>query len=121
MGDCQNYGLFLGPYYSTGPNLGAPKRDHNFDNPAYIGDDVARLNYKWDDYVHRKGSFFRATVDSSSHGFLRDCTRSILYLMGALGWYATIHWLSIVTSMFVRTSGCRLQDMICLSVGFIPT
>ena len=25
--------LFLGPYYNTGPNLGDPKRDHNFDNP----------------------------------------------------------------------------------------
>ena len=24
---------FLGPYYNTGPNLGDPKRDHNFDNP----------------------------------------------------------------------------------------
>ena len=37
MGDCQNYGPFLGPYYNTGPNtgpnLGDPKRDHNFDNP----------------------------------------------------------------------------------------
>ena len=36
-GDCQNYGPFLGPYYSTGPNtgpnLGDPKRDHNFDHP----------------------------------------------------------------------------------------
>ena len=39
MGDCQNYGPFLGPYYNTGPNtgpnLGNPKRDHNFDNPPY--------------------------------------------------------------------------------------
>ena len=26
MGDCQNYGPFLGPYYNTGPN---------FDNPPY--------------------------------------------------------------------------------------
>ena len=37
MGDCQNYGPFLGPTYitgpNTGPNLGDPKRDHNFDNP----------------------------------------------------------------------------------------
>ena len=37
MGDCQDYGPFLGPYYNTGPNtgpnLGDPKRDHNFDNP----------------------------------------------------------------------------------------
>ena len=37
MGDCQNYGPFLGPYYNTGPNtgpnLGDPERDHNFDNP----------------------------------------------------------------------------------------
>ena len=37
MGDCQNYGPFLGPYYNTGLNtglnLGDPKRDHNFDNP----------------------------------------------------------------------------------------
>ena len=37
LGDCQNYGPFLGPYYntgpSTGPNFGDPKRDHNFDNP----------------------------------------------------------------------------------------
>ena len=40
MGNCQNYGPFLGPYYNTGPNtgpnLGDPKRDHNFDNPPYI-------------------------------------------------------------------------------------
>ena len=40
MGDCQNYGPFLGPYYkmgpNTGPNLGDPKRDHNFDNPHMI-------------------------------------------------------------------------------------
>ena len=37
MGDCQNYGPFLGPYYNTGPNtgpnLGDPKRDHNVHNP----------------------------------------------------------------------------------------
>ena len=26
----------LGPYYNTGPNLGDPKRDHNFDNPPNI-------------------------------------------------------------------------------------
>ena len=32
MGNCQNYGPFLGPYSNTGPNLGYPKRDHNFDN-----------------------------------------------------------------------------------------
>ena len=42
MGDCQNYGPFLGPYYNTGPNtgpnLGDPKRDHNFDNPPYHSD-----------------------------------------------------------------------------------
>ena len=40
VGDCQNYGPFLGPYYSTGPNtgpnLGDLKRDHNFDNPPCI-------------------------------------------------------------------------------------
>ena len=35
MGDCQKYGPFLGPYYNTGPNLGDPKRDHNFDNSPY--------------------------------------------------------------------------------------
>ena len=35
LGDCQNYGPFLGPYYSTGPNLGDPKWDHNFDNPPF--------------------------------------------------------------------------------------
>ena len=39
MGDCQNYGPFLGPYYNTGPNtgpnLGDPKRDHSFDNHPY--------------------------------------------------------------------------------------
>ena len=28
---------FLGPYYNTGPNLGDPKRDHNFDNPPRTG------------------------------------------------------------------------------------
>ena len=51
MGDCQNYGLFLGPYYNTGPNkgpnLGDPKMDHNFDNPPYrvstTGDHAFRL------------------------------------------------------------------------------
>ena len=36
MGDCQNYGPFLGPlnwapYYNRDP-----KRDHNFDSPPYI-------------------------------------------------------------------------------------
>ena len=40
MGDCQNYGPFLGRYYNTGPhtgpNLGDPKRDHNFDNPLNV-------------------------------------------------------------------------------------
>ena len=40
MGDCQNYGPFLGPYYNTGPNTGPnlrdPKRDHNFDNPPDV-------------------------------------------------------------------------------------
>ena len=39
MGDCQNYGPLLGPYYNTGPNtgpnLGDLKRNHNFDNPPY--------------------------------------------------------------------------------------
>ena len=39
MGDCQNYRPFLGPYYNTGPNtgpkLGDPTRDHNFDNPPH--------------------------------------------------------------------------------------
>ena len=39
MGNCQNYGPFLDPYYNTGPNtgpnLGDPKRDHNFDNSPY--------------------------------------------------------------------------------------
>ena len=35
MGDCQNYGPFLGPYCNTGPNLRDPKRDHNFDNLPY--------------------------------------------------------------------------------------
>ena len=41
MGDCQNYGPFLGPYYNTGPNTGPnsgdPKRDHNFDNSPCRG------------------------------------------------------------------------------------
>ena len=35
MGDCQNYGPFLGPYYNTGPNLGDSKKDHNFDDPPH--------------------------------------------------------------------------------------
>ena len=49
-GDCQNYGPFLGPYYNTGPNtrpnLGYPKRDHNFDNPPLRLElpDRSRLN-----------------------------------------------------------------------------
>ena len=40
VGNCQNYGPFLGPYYNmgpnTGPNLGDPKRDHNFDSSPCI-------------------------------------------------------------------------------------
>ena len=44
MGNCQNYGPFLGPYYNTGPNtglnLGDPKRDHNFDNSHYTDQHV---------------------------------------------------------------------------------
>ena len=40
MGNCQNYGPFLGPYYNTGPNTGPnsgdPKRDHNFDKIPHI-------------------------------------------------------------------------------------
>ena len=36
MGDCQNYGPLLGPLYNTGPNIGDPKRDHNFDNPPHV-------------------------------------------------------------------------------------
>ena len=35
MGNCQNYGPFLGPCYNTGPNLGDPKRDHNFDSSPH--------------------------------------------------------------------------------------
>ena len=49
MGDCQNYGPFLGPYYNTGPNtgpnLGDPKRDHNFDNPPYMDNGKENGNY----------------------------------------------------------------------------
>ena len=45
MGDCQNYGPFLGPYYNTGPNtgpnLGDLKRDHDFDSSPY--DDGGQL------------------------------------------------------------------------------
>ena len=36
MGGCQNDGPFLGPYYTTAPNiLGYPKKGHNFDNHPY--------------------------------------------------------------------------------------
>ena len=49
MGDCQNYGPFLGPYDntgpSTGPNLGDPKRDHNFDNLPYGNNGKENGNY----------------------------------------------------------------------------
>ena len=37
MGDCQNHGPFLGPYYNTGPNtgpnLGDSKREWSFWDP----------------------------------------------------------------------------------------
>ena len=40
MGDCQNYGPFLGPHYNTGPNTGPnledSKRDHDLDNPPCV-------------------------------------------------------------------------------------
>ena len=46
MGDCQNYGPFLGPYYNTGPNTGPnlrdPKRDHTFDNPPHARPEMIR-------------------------------------------------------------------------------
>ena len=35
LGDCQNYGPLLGPYHNTGPNLGDPNGEHNFDNPPF--------------------------------------------------------------------------------------
>ena len=43
LGDCQNYGPFWGPYYNTGPNLGDPKRDHNFDNPPLTSSSQSKL------------------------------------------------------------------------------
>ena len=36
VGDCQNCGPFLGPYYNTGPNLGDPKGTINFDNSPCV-------------------------------------------------------------------------------------
>ena len=53
MGDCQNYGPFLGPYYNagpnTGPNLRDPKTDHNFDNPPRMLVSLAALCFKSED------------------------------------------------------------------------
>ena len=50
MGDCQNYGPFLGLYYNTGPNtgpnLGDPKRDHNFDNLPF-GTTIISMRVRW--------------------------------------------------------------------------
>ena len=46
LGDCQNYGPLLGPYYNTGPNtgpkLGDSKRDHNVDNPPFGANEGSR-------------------------------------------------------------------------------
>ena len=56
MGDCQNYGPFLGPYYNTGPNLGDPKRDHSFDNPPY-----GTLNRPQDESLGHQSLLFCAT------------------------------------------------------------
>ena len=51
LGDCQNYGPFLGPYYNTGPNtgpnLGDPKRDHNFDNPPFATSPKLVADAQW--------------------------------------------------------------------------
>ena len=47
MGGCQNYGLFLGAYYNTGPNLGDPKRDHNFDSPPHRAASYVNIG-RWD-------------------------------------------------------------------------
>ena len=48
MGNCQNYGPFLGPYYNTGPNtgpnLGDLKGDHNFDNSPHTLDCLAEVD-----------------------------------------------------------------------------
>ena len=61
MGDCQKYGPFLCPCYytgpNTGPNLGDPKRDHNFDNPPYT-------------YIRIRESLGQ-NVTPSRHGSLR--------------------------------------------------
>ena len=35
MGDCQNYGPFLGPLNKAPYYNRDPKRDHNFDNPPH--------------------------------------------------------------------------------------
>ena len=57
MGDCQNYGPFLGPYYNTGPNTGPnlrdPKRDLILTIPhigvimVYVGDLIFRSPGVW--------------------------------------------------------------------------
>ena len=51
VGNCQNYGPFLGPYYNTGPNtgpdLGDPKREHIFDNsPCTNSKTMALLGFR---------------------------------------------------------------------------
>ena len=57
MGDCQNYGPFLGPYYNTGPNLGDPKRGHNFDNSPHTAANT-----------DRRGSSGRSSTCRKGHG-----------------------------------------------------
>ena len=54
--------FFLGPYYNTGPNLGDPKRDHNFDNPPYLSHNLnSLLEVIYEEYIgfRVQGSGFR--------------------------------------------------------------
>ena len=70
MGNCQNYGPFLGPYYNTGPNtgpnLGDPKRDHNFDNPPCVELRVLNEGLKRVCWFGVQGSLVRSRGVSAS-------------------------------------------------------
>ena len=81
MGDCQNYGPFLGPYDNTGPNtgpnLGDPKRDHNFDNPpdygSYAGHEPVRPVGRSSAFASRGASRFTATWAAVKELQLGNC------------------------------------------------
>ena len=76
---------FLGPYYNTGPNLGDPKRDHNFDNPP-VADATRRIIISGD--LGRANTWVSSAVPTWFLTYLAN--RRTLNFLGFLIWVSII-------------------------------